>query len=136
MSAVASPSVRRGAFTLIELLVVIAIVAMLIGLLLPAVQRVREAASRTACTNNLRHIGIAVHNYVNAFGVVPSEGGATSTNSGPGDSASVFFNLLPYLEQEPVYNCVAGPGQNKIVKVFICPTDQTNPGGLTESDGS
>jgi prepilin-type N-terminal cleavage/methylation domain-containing protein len=130
------PRRRAVGFTLVELLVVIAIVAVLIGLLLPAVQMAREAANRTTCTNNLKQIGVAVHDYISAFGVVPSEGGATSTNGGPGNSASVFFNLLPYLEQEPLYDCVSGPGQNTIVKCFICPTDQTNLGGLTEADGS
>jgi hypothetical protein len=108
--------------------VVIAIIAVLIGLLLPAVQKVREAAARAQCTNNLKQIGIAVHNYENAYRSVPAEGGAPTTNGGPGNAASVFFNLLPYLEQQAVYNCASAPGQNQILAVFLCPSDSTGTG--------
>jgi prepilin-type N-terminal cleavage/methylation domain-containing protein len=120
-------SVRR-AFTLIELLVVIAIIAILIALLVPAVQKVREASSRVQCQNNLKQIGLAVHNYVSTFGVVPTEGNAPAANGGPGNTASVFFNLLPYLEQEALYQSVGGPGQDVILGVFLCPSDSMGNG--------
>jgi prepilin-type N-terminal cleavage/methylation domain-containing protein/prepilin-type processing-associated H-X9-DG protein len=127
--------VHRG-FTLVELLVVIAIIAMLIGLLLPAVQHVRESANRAVCINHLKQIGVAVHNYAATDGFLPAEGGAPSANGGPGDNASIFFNLLPYLEQASLYNSVEGPGQNAVVNQFLCPSDLTNAGGLTESGGA
>jgi prepilin-type N-terminal cleavage/methylation domain-containing protein len=119
---------RRG-FTLIELLVVIAIIAVLIGLLLPAVQKVRDAAARNTCKNNLKQIGLAVHQYVNANNqFMPTCGYGPTTNGGPGNSASPFFQILPYLEQQAVYNCANGPGQNQPLKVFDCPADMTGDG--------
>src|SRR5215813_7082796 len=104
-------SSRRSGFTLIELLVVIAIIAILIGLLLPAVQKVREAANRMACSNKLKQIALACHNYESAHRVLPPAGkgyGWCRVLPGyPADPQTQNFNgmvlLLPYLEQEPLY---------------------------------
>src|SRR5262245_59575790 len=99
---------RRG-FTLIELLVVIAIIAVLIALLLPAVQNVREAANRTQCQNNLKQLGVAIHHCHDAYKLLPPAFGwfppaNTSNGSGHGNGyGPVFHHLLPFIEQDAMY---------------------------------
>lgn len=100
---------RNRGFTLIELLVVIAIIAILIALLLPAVQQAREAARRSQCKNNLKQMGLAVHNYESTFGTTPPSGEHT-VNGGLATEVRVFFPtsfftaILPYVDQAPLYN--------------------------------
>jgi prepilin-type N-terminal cleavage/methylation domain-containing protein/prepilin-type processing-associated H-X9-DG protein len=127
---------RRG-FTLIELLVVIAIIATLIGLLVPAVQKVRSAAARIQCANNLHQIGVALLNYNSEHGQLPP-GRVRSHVSGRQLCFSVHSQILPYLEQGNVYNSIdftagadtgienSAPRQ-LMLKVFLCPMDRGVP---------
>src|SRR5207248_3042102 len=102
---------RARGFTLIELLAVIAIIAVLIGLLLPAVQSAREAARRAHCLNNLKQIALAAHNYLDAVGALPQGMPFRRADFDPqlwfgSNQHSVFVALLPHLEQQPLFNAV------------------------------
>src|SRR5262245_54409560 len=115
------PLSLRSAFTLIELLVVIAIIAVLIALLIPAVQKVREAANNTQCKNNLRQIGLALHNHHGSYNFFPTSGGsgggitrnngvvASASQAGVTQNGGVLLQILPFMEQENVYRAPDNP---------------------------
>jgi prepilin-type N-terminal cleavage/methylation domain-containing protein len=150
----ARPSVDRRGFTLIELLVVIAIIAILIALLVPAVQKVREAAARSQCENNLKQIGVALHNLHDAWGMFPALAApcADNTQAGCFTAATTPFGkhnytlhafLLPYLEQKAIYDQLtitgyAGGRYMDIVPTYLCPVDITQANGknLTTNGGA
>lgn len=127
--------VRRSAFTLIEVVVVLAIILVLIGLLLPAIQKVREASARIHCANNLRQIGLAFHAHHHCVGCFPAGGThlppefpssadpTATTPSQRGQSWSWAYLLLPYVEQSDLYhtaNCLAV--RNTPMKIYYCPS--------------
>jgi prepilin-type N-terminal cleavage/methylation domain-containing protein/prepilin-type processing-associated H-X9-DG protein len=153
---VVTPSRTRHAFTLIELLVVIAIIAILIGLLLPAVQKVREAAARMSCQNNLKQLSLGTVNCADTnqgkippgIGLYPSDGSPSAGNGNGG----AFFHVLPYIEQDNVYKASSipaddrngnlqtyslwsSPPQNAVIKTLRCPSDFSLPGNSPSGGG-
>ncbi len=140
----------RHGFTLIELLVVIAIIAILIGLLLPAVQKVREAAARTQCSNNLHQLVLATHNCNDTNGALPPvnspDGWTSLTQAAPAYNRgpyTCFTFLLPFIEQQNIYHALT-PGNSppggycggqyyQVVKTFLCPADPTVSNGFSQT---
>jgi len=127
MARLRTPFLRWRGFTLIELLVVIAIIAILIGLLLPAVQKVREAAARMSTTNNLKQIGIACHSYHDAKNKMVLNG----TNTTAWQDWCWAFQLLPYVEQDNAYRSVTSGNTAAVattsVKAYLCPGRSRQP---------
>jgi prepilin-type N-terminal cleavage/methylation domain-containing protein len=137
---------RKSGFTLIELLVVIAIIAILIGLLLPAVQKVREAAARSKCSNNFKQLGLAIHSYNDAFGRMPydmsPEAGLSATWGMGGTNWSWIANVLPQMEQGPLYtqanipnNTLSASAAFIAVQIpsLLCPSDNASSGPRTNA---
>ena len=136
-----SRSSRRRAFTLIELLVVIAIISLLVSLLLPAVQGAREAARRTSCRNNLKQIGLALHNYQEVARVFPPSICINSVTTASGGLWGILVRLLPYVEQNGAYSAANTHNNNYLtgnpvlpdeMTLYICPDEiNAKPHGTT-----
>ena len=130
-------SARKRGFTLIELLVVIAIIAVLIALLLPAVQQARESARRTQCKNNMKQMGLGIHNYESTYSRMPSSGEGHNPNAGVCTRqqfpVSMFTAILPYIDQAPLYNrfnfsehyssTTNAPNAKVNISAFVCPSN-------------
>jgi prepilin-type N-terminal cleavage/methylation domain-containing protein len=138
-----SPHCRRSAFTLIELLVVIAIIAVLIGLLVPAVQKVRESANRLKCANNLKQLGLACHNFHDTFGKLPYNGRAPNGYGRPDlpGTGSWPYQIMPFIEQEALYRSTRGHAvydtsatriHDRTIPLILCPT-RGRPGFKTDN---
>lgn len=137
-------------YSLIEVLVVIGLIGMLIGLMLPAIQNVREAASRASCQNNLKQLGLAAQNYHSAFGRMPGSSQNFRTQNGQIRAVQWTHLLLPYLEQEAVYresieafkqdfSSYKNPPHRHVttvIKVFTCRSDGRMPGPTTDAEGN
>ncbi|WP_315860592.1 DUF1559 family PulG-like putative transporter [Rubinisphaera margarita] len=132
---------RRSAFTLIELLVVIAIIAILVALLLPAVQQAREAARRSSCKNNLKQLGLALHNYHDTHSMFPINWTVNHNfNEGTQEGFSWMAYVLPFMEQGPLYDTInfdvdlADAGNNAAaqtaIATYLCPSDPLKQNGL------
>jgi prepilin-type N-terminal cleavage/methylation domain-containing protein/prepilin-type processing-associated H-X9-DG protein len=134
-----APSRRRAAFTLIELLVVIAIIGILVGLLLPAVQKVREAANRIKCANNLKQLALGCHNYHDTFGNFPRGGNYNPVDALRNSPSSMnpayrasrgswVYSILPYIEQDNLYNYANG-GSSPLSMIVGIPLEPSFGGG-------
>src|SRR5262245_11457099 len=138
---------RKG-FTLIELLVVIAIIGILVALLIPAVQKAREAAARTQCVNNLKQMGLALHNFADRNGRFPTSGeGVDVAGTGTAfDLQSTFTHILPFIEAGDIYanydmntpyNGSAGniAAAKSVIQTYLCPTNPARPASGRDSLG-
>lgn len=129
---------RNSGFTLVELLVVIAIIGVLVAMLLPAVQAAREAARRSSCSNNLKQLGLALHNYVDTYKTLPIHYGGNNVYNNTNTGRGWIVGILPYIEQQNLYDQIQpGPLSNAqnttvaatVLTPLLCPSDGQNEGG-------